>query len=195
MTRRRLGADVQRPLAMLALAFTLCAGCDDRGPPLAIEPHVDLERFMGSWYVIANIPTRLERDAHNAIEEYQLQADGTIATTFSFNAGAPDGPHKSYHPRGFVLDRQSNAIWGMRFIWPIKADYRIMYVDAGYTQTVIGRVARDYVWIMARTPQIPEADYQRLRALIAAQGYDASALQRVPQQLVAAPGAAPGSAP
>ena len=152
MTRRRLGAGVQRPLAMLALACTLCADCDDRGPPLAIEPHVDLERFMGSWYVIANIPTRLERDAHNAIEEYQLQADGTIATTFSFNASAPDGPRKSYHPRGFVVDWQNNAVWGMRFVWPIKADYRIIYVDQGYTQTVIGRVPQQLVAALGAAP-------------------------------------------
>ena len=193
MNRGCLPARIGRAIAVLGAV--LCASCNDKSLPLALVPHVDLERFMGSWYVIANIPTRLERDAHNAVEEYRLQADGTIATTFSVNAGAPDGPRKSYHPRGFVLDRQSNAVWGMRFIWPIKADYRIMYVDAGYTQTVIGRVARDYVWIMARTPQIPEADYQRLRELIAVQGYDVSALQRVPQQLVAAPGAAPGSTP
>ena len=193
MNRGRLPVRIGRAIAVLGavLGAVLCASCNDTSLPLALAPHVDLERFMGSWYVIANIPTRLERDAHNAIEEYRLQADGTIATTFSFNAGAPDGPRKSYHPRGFVLDRQTNAVWGMRFIWPIKSDYRIMYVDAGYTQTVIGRVARDYVWIMARTPQIHEADYQRLRELIAAQGYDVSALQRVPQQLVAAPGSTP----
>ena len=74
--------------SLTALAAVLCAGCNDRNPALAIAPHVELERFMGDWYVIASIPTRLERGAHNAVESYQLLADGTIDTTFTFNDGA-----------------------------------------------------------------------------------------------------------
>ena len=70
----------------------------------------------------------------------------------------------------------------MRFIWPFQSDYRIVYLADDYSQTIIGREARDYVWIMARTPTIPESDYQRLEALIAAQGYDISKLERVPQR-------------
>ena len=177
--------------SLTALATVLCAGCNDRNPALAIAPHVELERFMGDWYVIASIPTRLERGAHNAVESYQLLADGTIDTTFTFNDGAADGPVRTYRPRGFVFDRRSNAVWGMRFIWPIKADYRIMYVDPDYSQTVIGRTARDYAWIMARTPQLPAADYQRLSELIAAQGYDTTLLRMVPQRAIAAGGARP----
>ena len=93
-----------------------------------------------------------------------------------------EGPEKRYHPRGFVLDRESNAVWGMRFIWPFKADYRIVYLTPDYSQTVIGREARDYVWIMARTPAIPEADYQRMVVFLQEQGYDVSRIQRVPQR-------------
>jgi apolipoprotein D and lipocalin family protein len=142
---------------------------------------VDLSRFMGDWYVIANIPTRMERGAHNAVESYALATDGSIETTFTFNKDSFDGPLKTYTPRGFVLDRQTNARWGMRFVWPIKADYRIVYLDEDYTRTVIGRQKRDYVWIMARTPQIAEADYQDLLGIVASHGYDISRLQRVPQ--------------
>ncbi len=160
----------------------LLGGCQSTTAPLAAVPHVDLPRFMGSWYVIANIPTFIEKGAHNAIESYQLEADGTIATTFTFRAGAFDGEEKRYTPRGFVIDHQSNAVWGMQFIWPIKADYRITYLSEDYSQTVISRVQRDYVWIMARTPAIPEADYQRLLKLVGEQGYDVAKIQKVPQQ-------------
>ena len=59
---------------------------------------------MGDWYVIANIPTFMERGAHNAVESYALDADGTIATTFTFRDGSFEGKRKQYHPRGFVLD-------------------------------------------------------------------------------------------
>ena len=149
--------------------------------PVTLVPQVDLPRFMGDWYVIANIPTFLEKGAHNAKDSYRLDPDGTIPTTFSFNADAFDGPLKSYGSRGFIVDGGKNAVWGQQYIWPFKADYRIAYLSADYTQVVIAREKRDYVWIMARTPTIPEADYQRLAAFVGTQGYDASKLQRVPQ--------------
>jgi apolipoprotein D and lipocalin family protein len=164
-----------------AAAALLFGGCQSP-QPLATVPFVDLPRFMGPWYVIANIPTFIEKGAHNAIESYKLDADGSIATTFTFRAGAFDGEEKRYTPRGFVVDRQSNALWGMQFLWPIKADYRITYLADDYSQTVISRIQRDYVWIMARTPEIPEADYQRLLKLAGDQGYDVAKIEKVPQQ-------------
>jgi len=150
--------------------------------PIETVDHVDLKRFMGDWYVIANIPTFIETDAYNAIESYRLDKDGTVATTFRFNKGSLDGPLKEYHPRGFVRDTQSNAVWGMQFIWPFKAEYRIIYLNEDYSVTVIGRTKRDYVWIMAREPAIPTEEYTRIINFLKAQGYDTDKLQKVPQQ-------------
>ncbi len=167
------------------LAFAsagLLSACQASLPPLETVDHVDLERFMGDWYVIANIPTFVEKGAHNAVESYRLEDDGTIATTFTFRKDAFDGPEKQYHPRGFVRDTRSNAEWGMQFIWPIKGDYRIIYLDQDYSVTIIGRNPRDYVWLMARTPQISDERYREAVNFIADAGYDTAELQRVPQQ-------------
>jgi len=172
-----------RPLRNLALASFLTAavaGCSSN-PPMPTVDYVDLERYMGDWYVIANIPTFLERGAHNAVENYSLNPDGTIATVFTFRKDGFDGEKKRYTPRGFVRS-ENNAEWGMQFIWPIKAEFLIIDLDEDYTQTVIGRSKRDYVWIMAREPSIPEADYQRILALLADRGYDISQIERVPQR-------------
>ena len=148
---------------------------------IPVAPQVDLQKFMGPWYVIANIPTFIEKGAHNAIESYALDADGTIDTTFTFNQGAFDGPAKSYNPRGFVVEGTNNAIWGMRFIWPIKAEYVISYVDPAYTETIIGRSSRDYVWIMARTPTISAERYEALLAKVKRVRLRRRQGQKVPQ--------------
>ena len=166
-------------MAILGLAG--CAGSAQREPIKTVD-YVDLQRFMGDWYVIANIPTFIEKGAHNAVESYRLDDDGSIATTFTFRDGSFDGKQKTYHPRGFVQDRKSNAVWGMQFVWPIKGDYRVVYLDEGYKQTMIGRQKRDYVWIMARSPSIPEPDYQKILVLLATQGYDVSKIEKVPQR-------------
>ncbi|MEX0330080.1 MAG: lipocalin family protein [Puniceicoccaceae bacterium] len=155
-------------------------GCQSPAP-IRTEASVDLNRFMGDWYVIACIPTFIETEAYNAVETYARGEGNRIDTTFTFNKGGFDGPLKEYNPTGFVSE-ESDALWGMQFIWPIKAEYRIVYLDDNYTQTIIGRSKRDYVWIMARTPEIPEADYQKLLDIVAAEEYDLSQIRKVPHE-------------
>jgi hypothetical protein len=70
----------------------------------------------------------------------------------------------------------------MQFIWPFKGDFRIVYLDEGYENTIIARQARDYVWIMSRNPEISDTDYQRLSDVVKSLGYDISQLKRVPQR-------------
>lgn len=171
--------------SLVVLGFSLSiSGCSilNKPTPMPTVPYVDLDRFMGTWYVIANIPTFIEKGAHNAIEHYALNEDGTIATTFTFNKDAFDGPLKKFEPKGFIRNEETNALWGMQFIWPFKADYRIVYLNEAYSQTIIGRKKRDYVWIMARTPSIPETDLKRLITHIDELGYDTEDLRMVPQQ-------------
>jgi apolipoprotein D and lipocalin family protein len=166
----------------LAVVTLGIAGCTSvPRPPLALAGPVDLNRFMGDWYVIAHIPTFIERDATEAVESYRMDADGSIATTFRFRKGEKDGPAREYHPRGFVVPGTGDAVWGMQFIWPIKADYRIIGLAPDYRWTVIGREARDYVWLMARTPQMADADMTEAMKIIATAGYAADQLRQVPQ--------------
>jgi len=166
---------------MMGLLMTLFSACTTTSQPyIATVPKVELPKFMGDWYVIAAIPTFIEKESFNAIENYALDADGTIKTTFTFNKGSLNGPKKTYEPRGFVVENSGNALWGMQFIWPIKAEYKIAYLNADYTQTVIARNARDYVWIMARSPKIDETDYQHLVMFVKNLGYDISMLRKVP---------------
>ncbi len=166
-------------LIMLSSLFAGCAG--NKMNEIATVKPVDIPRFMGDWYVIAVIPTVIETQAYNAIENYKLDSDGTIATTFTYYKAAFDGPLKTYHPRGFVNKESGNGLWGMQFIWPFKADFRIAYLDDNYQRTIIARNARDYVWIMARTPQISEENFREMTDFVKNLGYDMSKLRKVPQ--------------
>lgn len=167
--------------AFCVLLLTL-AGCSvPTQTPLQTVPRVELERFMGSWHVIGNIPTPIEKEAFNAVEHYALNADGTIATTFTFRKGGFDGPPKTYRPKGFVRDA-TNAVWGMQFIWPVKAEYLIVELDPEYRYTVIARNKRDYLWIMAREPTLDETIYEGILRRMQAAGYDITKVRKVPQR-------------
>ena len=171
-------------LSILAGLFTaLISACASQNPsPIKPVPVVNLNQFMGDWYVIACIPTVIETEAYNAIESYQLEKDGSINTTFVFRKGGFDGSEKRYNPHGFVVENTGNAVWGMQFIWPFKSEFIIAYLDKDYTNTIIARNARDYVWIMARTPFIKDSRSQELTKTVANLGYDVSKLRKVPHQ-------------
>lgn len=145
---------------------------------MPLAPFVDLDRFMGTWYVHGYTPTPIDREAFNPTETYARGDDGKILTTYRFNAGALDGPEKDYHPTGRVFDPQSNAEWRMTFFGLITAPYLILYVNDDYTQTVIGHPDRTKAWIMTRSPTIEDSTYALLRSELELRNFDLSELQR-----------------
>jgi apolipoprotein D and lipocalin family protein len=180
-----------QPFRIAILSFVLTA-CSSSGlPPLrGIEQPVDLQRFMGPWYVIASIPIHLpllpmfsEKGAHNGVETYTLQPDGTIATTYTFRRDSFDGPEQVFTPKARVANPPVNSEWKMKFGWYVpEADYLILSVDPEYQRTVIGVPDRKYVWIMSRTPAMPPVEYDELIAALRASGYDTGLIEPVPQR-------------
>jgi len=180
---------------LASLLLTACGGVPlrpDSTVPLARD--VNLARFMGDWYVIAHIPTDRDATSHNAMENYTLNADGSIATTYRNRLDGFGGDNKLLTPTAFVVPDAGNALWGMRFQipgtpipWPMQFEYRIAHLEAPneaapYATAVIARSQKDFLWLFSRTPEMSDADLARYRTLIANWGYDVSKLSRVPQQ-------------
>lgn len=166
--------------ALIAFALAGCSVMPPDGFPRA--DRVDLDRFMGAWYVIAHIPPSATKNAYNSIERYEQVEPGVIRTVFTYREGGFDGERERMEPTGYVIEGTANAVWAMQFLWPIRLEYTISHVSPDYETTIVARSARDMVWIMARTPRIPEAAYEELVGRVSDLGYDVSKLRRVPQQ-------------
>jgi len=156
-------------------------GCANRAH-IPIVPAVDVERFMGDWYVIGHIPPFLTDEAFNAVERYKLTPEGKIDTVYQYNDGGFEAERKTVNSTAFVTDDPSNAVWKIQFVWPIKLDYRISYLDPDYQVTIIGRERRDYVWLLSRTPNLPAAQLKQLEKQIEDFGYDMANWRLVPQR-------------
>ena len=176
---------MNRRLAWIPLVAAGLAACATHPPTIPPVASVDLPRFMGDWYVIAHIPSPPEREAYDAVESYRLDADGRIRTTFRYRKGGFDAPPETMEPVGTVVPGTRNAVWRMQFVWPIKAEYVIVDLAPDYSRTIIGRSKRDYVWLMARTPRLPDAELKSAIARIGALGYDTTKLRMVPQSAAA----------
>ena len=144
--------------------------------------YVDINRYMGDWYVIANIPTFIEKRATNAIESYKLGEDGRIETSFSFFKDSPLGEKKIYNPIGFIKNKETNAEWRMQFLWPFKMPFLIIELAEDYSYTVIGIPSRKYVWIMAREPSMSGELYKKILSNLKDIGYDISLIQSIEQK-------------
>lgn len=178
-----------RVLAIPVIILLICLplfGCATNAmqPLQATSKQVDIERFMGDWYVVGSIPIDYffasEAGAHNAIESYALQDDGSIATQYRFRQDSFDGPVKTFNPTGFIYNTETNAEWRMQFMWPFKSAYLIVHVDDDYSETIIGVPDRKFVWMMTRTPDISPAAYTALLDRVAAAGYATDEVVRIP---------------
>ena len=166
------------PLITLLFLFS----CASKLPPLKKVEYVDVPRFMGQWYVIASIPTFIEKGAHNAVETYTWNnKDKRIDVYFTFNKDSFEGKKKEYTQKAFVQDSSGNE-WRIQFFWPFKFPYLILDLDKDYTYTAIGVPNRNYVWIMAREKTLPEATYNEILRRLKDQQYDIGLIEKVPQK-------------
>lgn len=182
-----------RAVRTLALSLALFSEVAAAGTlaPIQPVPHIDLPRFMGTWYMIAAIPTAFERDAWNAVQTYTLQPDGNVLTTLRFNKGAADGAVKQIHSTAYVRPGGGGAVWGVQVFWPVKAQYIVAWLKPDYSEMIVARDARDYAWVFARTPGVTATERASLRARVAALGYDTSKFREIPQSRAAMPDVTP----
>ena len=173
--------------ALLAVAIVALGGiaayCATRapdGPALASSAKVDLARYMGAWYVVANIPYFAERGKVATRDVYVLDADGNVATTFVYR-NSFSGPEKTLDSLGVVQPGRDNTYWIVRFLWFIRADYLILDVAPDYSWALVGQPGRKLGWVLARDPAMDAGLYQQLLDKLAGFGYDKPRFARVAQ--------------
>jgi apolipoprotein D and lipocalin family protein len=151
-------------------------------PPLETVAHVDLSRYVGTWYEIASFPQRFQRGCTATTATYTLREDGDVDVLNRCRKGSLDGEERSARGRARVVDRATNAKLEVSFFRPFWGDYWIVDLADDYAYAVVGHPGRDYLWILARAPTMPEATYRSILARLQAQGYETSRLVRTLQR-------------
>ena len=175
-------------LLICALISFLCIACaasttkKQNLPPLQVQAQVDLEKFMGRWYVIANIPYRAEAGKVGSYVEYHPRSDGRMDDLYFFRKKNFDSKLNQWSGVAWVVDTKSNARWLAQFIWPFKFDYLILATAPDYSWALVGHPSRDLAWVFAREATMDDVTYQQLRGKLSAMGYDVKRVLRVPQK-------------
>jgi apolipoprotein D and lipocalin family protein len=166
---------------VLLLLFLFAAGTGwmmaESNSPLETVPHVDLKRYAGRWYEIARYPNRFERKCdHDVTAEYSAKENGDIrvVNTCLTKSG---GTEKS-EGTAKIVDASTNAKLKVTFFWPFYGKYWIIELGDDYQYAVVGEPSRHYLWILSRTPSLPDSTYQKILSQLPAKGYDPHQLIR-----------------
>lgn len=175
--------NAKRGLGALLLA-SLCAGAWAQSPVASVAA-VDLVRYSGKWFEIANFPMFFQRHClADTTAQYTPAPDGsiTVHNRCRTSTGFDDATGKATVVEGF-----GNSRLKVSFFWPFKGDYWVLGLDPQYRWAVVGNPNRDYLWLLSRTPQLDQAMLEEALATARAQGFDLSRLHYTPQ----APGVSP----
>jgi apolipoprotein D and lipocalin family protein len=168
-----------------ALATSACATSTTerlRLPPLETVAHVDLSRYVGTWYEIASFPQSFQRGCTGTTATYELRQDGDVDVLNRCRKGSLDGREKSAQGRARVVDRATNAKLEVSFFRPFWGHYWVIDLADDYSYAVVGHPGRDYLWILARTPTMADATYRSIVARLQTQSYETSRLVRTLQR-------------
>jgi len=170
-------------MIVILISFFTSAGCSTIESIMKTVKKVEINKFMGDWYVLAGRFTFLEKNVHNGLERYAWNQDHErIDVEFTYNKGSANGPKKSIPQKAWIYNKETKAHWKVSPFWPLKFDYLVVALDENYRWTAIGVPDQKYLWIMARDWRNPSSTIEDAIRRLNEIGYNTNDLIRVPQQ-------------
>ena len=131
--------------------------------PMETVKNLDIDKFMGKWYVISNIPNFIEDNATDAYDEYTLNSDGTIEI---FYHALKDNNSITMKQRAKVIDKENNSEWRLKLTSPcipfLRFPYKVIILDNKYEYMVVGYPKNKYGWIMSRNKKMDDDLYKEI---------------------------------
>ena len=146
--------------------------------PLDVVDKVDVNRYIGKWYEIANLPNSFQKGCNCTTAEYSIIDEETIRVVNSCRKDSTTGELDQADGKAFVVEGTNNAKLRVQFFWPFRGDYWILELDKdNYSYAVVGAPSRKYLWILSRTSKMDEKIYNMLVEKCKTKGFDVSKLQ------------------
>ena len=154
-------ASLSGPLSASLVAVLVLAGCT--GIPRGTEPVTgfELDRYLGQWYEIARLDHSFERGLDCVTADYSLRDDGGVRVV---NRGVNLSEEEVDEAEGrayFIGDEDVGRL-KVSFFGPFYGGYNVLALDDDYQWSLVAGPDRSYLWILARTPTLPDATYRDL---------------------------------
>lgn len=147
--------------------------------------YVDLERYSGTWYEIARYPNSFQSDCAGTRATYTLKS-GKVGVLNECLVESGSEEIESAKGTAFVVDEQSNSKLKVSFVPLLRhfglfaGEYWILELDPDYRYVLVGDSQREFLWILSRTPEMPQEEFEEYKELAKMKGYDPEKLQVTP---------------
>lgn len=164
------------PVILACMLFNFCSCSTGLTVDNSTVKSVNLKKYLGNWYEVARYDHGFERGMDNCIATYSLNSDGTINVS---NHGMKKGKKKV--STGTAKTTETPGLLRVSFFWPFYSDYRIMMLSEDYSYALVGSSSDKYLWILSRTPKLPEPTLKVILKEATRRGYDTETLIWVDQ--------------
>ncbi len=155
-------------LLLSLLLLSLCVyGAGRKRIDRSSVKHFDLKSYMGRWYELARFDHSFERGMTNVMTDYRLLDDGTVEV---INIGMRDG--KEHRAIGHAKPTDKAGLLRVSFFWIFYSDYNIMEMAQDGSWVLVGSRSPNYLWILSRTPTLPDSTMQHIIELARKRGYE-----------------------
>ncbi|HOY69734.1 MAG TPA: lipocalin family protein [Methylotenera sp.] len=164
---------MKRFILLLTFALSACAG--EMTANIQTVDGVDANQYLGTWYEIARLDNRFERDLEQVTATYSLREDGGIKViNRGFNTQKNDWSEaegKAYFTQPINKDGTYKGQLKVSFFGPFYGPYNIIALDKIHYNYALVTSGKEYLWILSRTPQLTYPIKQELMAQAKALGY------------------------
>ncbi len=140
---------------------------------------LQVERYMGLWHQLGAIPQDFAEDCvRNTTAEYKILEDSSIEVLNSCEE--ENGDLSVAEGRARVnADFQVNSKLEVTFVnvfgtwlWNLSGDYWVIDLDPDYQWSLVGHPELSGLYILSRTPTLPNSRLKSMRDFMESVGYD-----------------------
>ena len=149
--------------------------------PSSVQPVSDfeLEKYLGTWYEVARLDHSFERGLSKVTAQYSLNEDGSVKV---INRGfdADEDEWKEAEGKAKFVDATDQGHLKVSFFGPFYGSYVVFELDKeNYQYAFISGPNTDYLWLLARTPEIDSEIYNRFVSMAEEKGFNIGNLIKV----------------
>ena len=170
-------------LSIFSMIVATTLGCTSIPENLKPVTGFEADRYLGTWYEIARLDHRFERDLHNVSATYTRGENGEILV---LNKGysTKTGQWKQIEGRARFLKDESVGSLKVSFFGPFYGGYHIIELDRqSYQYSMVTGPSRSYLWILSRSKALDGDIYSELISKAGQWGFDTTELILVQHDL------------
>ncbi len=163
---------------LILSVFFFCS-CSVAPTDIPVVSNFNIDKYLGTWYEIARLPNRFEKDLQKVTANYQLKDDGgVLVINRGFNIKTKEW--EQAEGKAYFIGNDSVGALKVSFFGPFYGGYNIIELDeTSYQYALIAGPKREYLWLLARSPALDRSIIESLVASAKAKGFPVNKLEYI----------------